>query len=1644
MATLPTKVWTRLIGAGGNDNALAITIGLDGCIYLCGGTNGSLDGQVNNGGYDAFVTKYNPDGTKVWTRLLCTINDETAFALTVGTDGSIYVCGGTFGPLDGQANNGGKDAFVAKFNPDGTKVWTRLLGTSGKEVGYSLTTGLDGAVYVSGDTEGALEGQTNNGAHDVFVTKFNPDGTKVWTRLLGTGSDEGVKALTTGSDGFIYVSGYTGGSLDGQTSNGGNDAFVTKYNPDGTKVWTRLLGSSSDDVADALTTGLDGSIYVSGYTGGLIDGQSNSGIWDAFVSKYNPDGTKVWTRTLGTSSYDEATALTTGLDGFIFVTGYTGGSLDGQASNGGYDAFLTQYNPDGTKVWTRLLGNSSDEFAYAIAKGLDGTIYVSGIADGSLDGQINGGSFDGFTVKYQVLAAAPTFSISATSPSINEGNTATLTLKTSGLASGTAVTYTLSGISAADITGGQLTGIAVINSIGTATISVPIAADVLNDSGEILTITVQGATASLLINDTSFSPATFSLVTETLAVNEGSTAIVTLSTTNVSAGTSVPYTLSGNRITTSDISSGQLNGTAIVGVTGKATIAIPIAADQTTEGPETITLTAQGVSASIVINDTSLTPAIFVVDTGFSVTQSNQTIYGGADTAVIWINKGAYSKVYAYNSATSQTTIQPNGQLVDFIGDTFVYGNTQANNTRLTLSFLGNKSPVTLDARNFHTTGIVTTSAGANFSTDHVAQLFYESGCADTIFSSGSYESFSGYRDNSNSGNNTNGAGLTIVFPKNSSSYSISYNQTSRNDPSGAIYIQDQSIPIFGNGWADSRVFLRGAKALVFTDRTITIESNGQPSSTAASYVISPINDGVGEGGIATFKLTTANVAAGSTVDYALSGTGITPSDIVGGQLNGSVVLDSSGTATISLPIASDGIAEGSETLVVTVAGRSASVLITDASTVLVPTYALSAANSSVNEGASVIFTLTTNNVAGGTALTYTLSGTGITANDIFGGALTGTAVIDSTGRAIISVPISSDLNTEGAETLTITVQGATTSVLVNDTSVASVTPTYFLTTASASVNEGSVATFTLTTTNVPGGTSIPYTLAGAGITSGDISGGQLSGSVVVDGSGKATVSIPIASDGISEGGETLLVTAGGKTASILINDAGIAKNGTSGPDSLVGSVGSDTIDGGGGVDTVYYSSNQSAYTLTRGAAWTISSLSEGADSLLNMERLHFADLSVALDLGSTQSAGQAAVLLGAVLPGKLALDASKQALMGAVIGLIDQGYSLTVLAGALLRLDIWTILTGSNTNQAIANYLLTNVNGVAPDATSLANGVNALNTEPVQGTWLAALAGGSAGQSHIGLSALAQTGLAFIAPEAITPSVQSINEGDTINFALTTNLPQGTSLPYTLSGTGLTGADITGGALSGTVTVNAYGQANVPVGIVADSLTEGAETLVFTSRGLSASVVINDTSVLAIPTYAITAGVANVNEGGTVTFTVSTTNVAAGTVIPYTLSGTGINGLDIAGGQLSGSAVITQSGSAVITVTVASDVTTEGPETLIATVAGKTAQIVINDTSMAAATYRILLSALTVFGGDTLVVTLKTTNLTAGTRVPYSLTVPVLDIVGGTLSGDFIVDASGSASINIATTLHQTTDNLIINVVDQQQTVILVGVKGG
>lgn len=108
------------------------------------------------------------------------------------------------------------------------------------------------------------------------------------------------------------------------------------------------------------------------------------------------------------------------------------------------------------------------------------------------------------------------------------------------------------------------------------------------------------------------------------------------------------------------------------------------------------------------------------------------------------------------------------------------------------------------------------------------------------------------------------------------------------------------------------------------------------------------------------------------------------------------------------------------------------------------PTYAVAAGATSNNEGTSATFTVTTTNVANGTVLNYTLSGTGITAADVTGG-LTGTVTINNNGTGTITVLLAADTTTEGAETLKVdlaTTAGGTSmanaSTIIADTSIAS------------------------------------------------------------------------------------------------------------------------------------------------------------------------------------------------------------------------------------------------------------------------------------------------------------------------------------------------------------------------------------------------------------------------------------------------------------------------------------------------------------------------------------------------------------------------------------------------------------------------------
>ncbi len=283
--------------------------------------------------------------------------------------------------------------------------WTRQFGGSSAAVAISISVDASG-VYVAGFTAGTLPGQTSAGGDDAFVRKYDAAGNEVWTRQFGTSDGEIAFAISTDASG-VYVAGFTAGTFPGQTHAGGSefqmhDAFVRKYDAAGNEVWTRQFGTSSVDRAEGISADASG-VYVAGWTGGTLPGQTSAGGGDAFVRKYDAAGNEVWTRQFGglpVGGGVEAFGISADASG-VYVAGLTGGTLPGETSAGFADAFVRKYDAAGNEVWTRQFGSSTDDIAFSIS--VDASrVYVAGFtaAGGTLPGQTNAGSTDPFVRKY--------------------------------------------------------------------------------------------------------------------------------------------------------------------------------------------------------------------------------------------------------------------------------------------------------------------------------------------------------------------------------------------------------------------------------------------------------------------------------------------------------------------------------------------------------------------------------------------------------------------------------------------------------------------------------------------------------------------------------------------------------------------------------------------------------------------------------------------------------------------------------------------------------------------------------------------------------------------------------------------------------------------------------------------------------------------------------------------------------------------------------------------------------------------------------------------------------------------------------------------------------------------------------------------
>ena len=328
-----------------------------------------------------FNTLYkSTNGGALWTPLITpfpTINTILADPTTAST---LYV--GTFGGGVLKTTNGG-----ASFTSVNTALWDNVIRV--------LVAHPSSGLYAGGSRQFLVT--------DAFVTKLNSTGSELlFSTYLGGSSNETGNDIAVDGSGNIYITGETLSknfptlnAFQSTASDFSGNAFVTKLNPAvPSYVFSTYLGGSKFDEAHSIAADPAGNVYVTGNTNSadfpLANAfQTNIGDalnGDAFVTKFNSNGSLNYSTYLGGNNIDTAFGIAVDVSGNAYVTGVTASTNFPtanpiQATYGGSlgDAFITKLNSQGSAlVYSTYLGGSGNENGRGIAVDVNGNAYVTG------------------------------------------------------------------------------------------------------------------------------------------------------------------------------------------------------------------------------------------------------------------------------------------------------------------------------------------------------------------------------------------------------------------------------------------------------------------------------------------------------------------------------------------------------------------------------------------------------------------------------------------------------------------------------------------------------------------------------------------------------------------------------------------------------------------------------------------------------------------------------------------------------------------------------------------------------------------------------------------------------------------------------------------------------------------------------------------------------------------------------------------------------------------------------------------------------------------------------------------------------------------------------------------------------------------
>ena len=385
------------LGGSKNESAKAVISTTDGGYAVLGHTQ-SMNGDVTNKqneSYDFWILKYDVSNQLQWQKTYGGSDDDRGIDLIQTSDSGYAIIGKSkSNDLEVSENAGFDDFWVSKLDSSGAIIWEYSFGFAGSDTPYSIIQTNDDGYLLSGVLDvSASNGQgdrnsilSRHAGGDYWVIKLNASGVKQWSNYYGGSfTDTAYDAIQTEDDGYIIIGSSDSDDVDITNNLGSYDFWILKISATGTLVWEKSFGGSEIDEAHAISQATDGNYLIVGDTrSNDLEISQNNGAADLWIVKITPEGTLLWEKTLGGSSFDVGRSISKTQDNGFLVSGSSRSSDGNLTSNKGQnDAWVVKINSSGNLEWQKTIGGSEVDFFYDTVELNDQTIIAVGDSNSS-------------------------------------------------------------------------------------------------------------------------------------------------------------------------------------------------------------------------------------------------------------------------------------------------------------------------------------------------------------------------------------------------------------------------------------------------------------------------------------------------------------------------------------------------------------------------------------------------------------------------------------------------------------------------------------------------------------------------------------------------------------------------------------------------------------------------------------------------------------------------------------------------------------------------------------------------------------------------------------------------------------------------------------------------------------------------------------------------------------------------------------------------------------------------------------------------------------------------------------------------------------------------------------------------------------